>query len=102
MRSSRLVIEHILCAAFAVGLVIAATCERAFAQCAMCRAVAANAEDAAQFAKLLNLGILVLLIPPVIIFCGIFVLAFKHRSSERVATAVYETPETGVWRRVRG
>ena len=33
------------------------------------------------FAKYLNIGVLVLLVPPVSIFCTIFILAFRHRKS---------------------
>jgi hypothetical protein len=31
------------------------------------------------FARNLNLGVLVLLAPPVSIFCAIFVIAYRHR-----------------------
>jgi hypothetical protein len=48
----------------------------AAAQCAMCRSSFAGNPA---FARNLNLGVLVLLAPPVSIFCAIFVLAFRHR-----------------------
>jgi hypothetical protein len=48
------------------------------AQCAMCRA-AFDKTGAAQMAKSLNQGIIVLLIPPVAIFCAIFITAIKRR-----------------------
>jgi hypothetical protein len=52
--------------------------ESAMAQCAMCRAsIGSNSA----FARNLNIGVLVLLVPPVSIFCTIFVLAFRHRRS---------------------
>jgi hypothetical protein len=48
------------------------------AQCAMCRAsIGSNSA----FARNLNIGVLVLLVPPVTMFCTIFVLAFRHRKS---------------------
>ena len=48
----------------------------AVAQCALCRsAVEQGGGDAA---KSMNLGILVLLVPPVAIFCTIFAVAVKH------------------------
>ncbi len=99
MRRRTLIIKRLLAAAFAVSLVLIAKSESVLAQCAMCRAVAANAEDAAHFAKMLNLGILVLLIPPVAIFCGIFFLAYKHRNRARGASTIYKAPETDLWRR---
>jgi len=49
------------------------------AQCAMCKA-SLNANNAA-FVRNLNIGVLVLLVPPVSIFCTIFVLATRHRKS---------------------
>ncbi len=45
----------------------------AFAQCAMCRASLAGSNNA-YFIKNFNIGVLVLLVPPVAIFCSIFVV----------------------------
>ena len=64
------------------ALAVAALCvlssQSALAQCVMCRAsIGANSA----FARNLNIGVLVLLVPPVSIFCTIFVLAFRHRRS---------------------
>jgi hypothetical protein len=49
----------------------------ALAQCALCRTAAEQA--GAETAKALNLGILMLLIPPVAIFCVIFAVAVRHQ-----------------------
>ena len=49
----------------------------ALAQCAMCKASAAGLDDAG--ARNLNLAVLVLLCPPVAIFCAIAVVAYRHR-----------------------
>jgi heme/copper-type cytochrome/quinol oxidase subunit 2 len=51
----------------------------ALAQCAMCRAAAAAAGNDA--ANVLNTAILVLLIPPVLIFCAIFIVAYRLRAA---------------------
>ena len=48
------------------------------AQCALCKR-AVEGGGGAQFARPLNLAILILLVPPVTIFCSIFVVAYKHR-----------------------
>lgn len=48
------------------------------AQCSMCRA-ALNGSNNARFIRNLNLGVLVLLIPPVTIFCSIFIILRRHR-----------------------
>jgi hypothetical protein len=50
--------------------------DAALAQCAMCRA---SFGGNPAFARNLNLGVLVLLAPPVSIFCAIFVVAYRHR-----------------------
>lgn len=49
------------------------------AQCAMCRT--AIESTGGGLARSLNLGIIVLLIPPVAIFCAIFATAYKHRKA---------------------
>ena len=51
------------------------------AQCSMCRA-ALNGSNNARFIRNLNLGVLVLLIPPVTIFCSIFVLLRKYKATD--------------------
>jgi hypothetical protein len=62
--------------ALAVLLLVALCSESALAQCVMCRAsIGSNSV----FARNLNIGTLVLLVPPVSIFCTIFVLAYRHR-----------------------
>ncbi len=48
------------------------------AQCSMCRASLAGARNA-QFVRSFNLGVLVLLVPPVAIFCSIFVALKRHK-----------------------
>lgn len=50
----------------------------ALAQCAMCKASAANLDSIS--ARQLNISTLILLCPPVAIFCAIFVIAYKHRN----------------------
>ena len=51
------------------------------AQCSMCRA-ALNGANNARFIRNLNLGVLVLLVPPVTIFCSIFVLLRKYKATD--------------------
>lgn len=47
----------------------------ALAQCPLCRSAVQNAGD--QTARTINLAIVVLLIPPVSIFCAIFAVAYR-------------------------
>ncbi len=70
----RLVKIGTLCAA--IVLVCLLMADPVAAQCVMCRAsLAGNGA----FARNLNLGVLVLLVPPVSIFCAVFFIAFRHR-----------------------
>jgi len=64
--------------ALAIALVLVAFTEPALAQCVMCRA---SLSGNSSFVRNLNIGVLVLLVPPVSIFCAIFILAFRHRKS---------------------
>ena len=52
--------------------------EPALAQCVMCKA---SLSGNSAFVRNLNIGVLVLLVPPVSIFCAIFILAIRHRKS---------------------
>ena len=65
----------IVIAALAVVLLLSPSAE---AQCSMCRA-ALNGANNARFVRNLNLGILVLLIPPVTIFCSLFIVLRRNR-----------------------
>lgn len=51
----------------------------AVAQCSMCKAVLSSTRDA-NFIRGYNIGVLVLLLPPVTIFCSIFVVLKRHRN----------------------
>jgi hypothetical protein len=51
------------------------------AQCALCKNAITGSPEAAKLSESLNFAIIVLLIPPVLIFCGIFLLAFKYRKA---------------------
>jgi Na+-driven multidrug efflux pump len=62
-------------AALAVVLLLSTPAD---AQCSMCRA-ALNGANNARFVRNLNLGILVLLIPPVTIFCSLFIVLRRNR-----------------------
>ena len=64
--------------AIAIASLVALFSESTLAQCVMCRAsIGGNSS----FVRNLNIGVLVLLVPPVSIFCTIFILAFRHRKS---------------------
>ena len=56
------------------------------AQCSMCRAVLTNSNNS-QFIRNFNIGILVLLVPPVSIFCSIFIVLRRHRGENEQANS---------------
>ena len=64
----------------AAGIVLLFTGVDVEAQCSMCRASLTNPTNA-RLVRGLNIGVLVLLIPPVSIFCSIFVLLRRHRGN---------------------
>lgn len=53
----------------------------ALGQCAMCRASLAGSNNAF-FIRNFNIGVLVLLLPPVTIFCSIFVALKRYRTAD--------------------
>ncbi len=53
----------------------------AFGQCSLCRTALAGANNAL-FVRNFNIGVLVLLVPPVTIFCSIFVVLKRYRGSD--------------------
>lgn len=56
--------------------------EPAAAQCAMCKTAVENSSEAASGARQLNLAILVLLVPPVAIFAGLFGVFYRYRNHQ--------------------
>ena len=71
--SQRLIL--VLMVTIAVALLVSDPVE---AQCSMCRTALNNSNSA--FVRNFNIGVLVLLIPPVTIFCGIFVALRRYRA----------------------
>ena len=73
-------IRKALLLALAASALAALAAVGAEAQCALCRAGLEKAGE--QTARTLNLGILVLLVPPVAIFCTIFVAAYRKSKGD--------------------
>jgi hypothetical protein len=53
----------------------------AFGQCSMCKTALTGANNAL-FVRNFNIGVLVLLVPPVTIFCSIFVVLKRYRNAD--------------------
>ena len=68
----------IVIAATAVVLLLGAP---AFGQCSMCRTALAGSNNAF-FIRNFNIGVLVLLVPPVTIFCSIFIVLKRYKASD--------------------
>lgn len=77
--SSKLRVLIVFSLALIVVLVLASS---GLAQCAMCRASLAGSNNAF-FIRNFNIGVLVLLTPPVAIFCSIFIVLKRHSSGQR-------------------
>ena len=80
----------VLAAALALAALAAAWPEAALAQCPLCRTAAQQAGD--QTARTLNLAIVVLLIPPVSIFCAIFAVVYRRAKGDEEEKAVNRKP----------
>ena len=75
MKSLRVLL--IVCAAI---LLAAALCEASLAQCAMCGASVQNSTDAEAASKTLDLAAMILLVPPVTMFAGLFGVFYRFRN----------------------
>ena len=64
----------------AAGIVLLFTGVDVEAQCSMCRASLTNSAND-RLVRGLNLGVLVLLVPPVAIFCSIFIVLRRYRGN---------------------
>ena len=64
-----------------VGIALLFTGVDVEAQCSMCRASLANSANA-RLVRGLNLGVLVLLVPPVAIFCSVFVVLKRYKNTD--------------------
>ncbi len=74
--------RNILFAALALIAALTFGCLPALAQCPLCKLAVEDSPQGKMMAQGLNLGILVLLVPPVTVFCSIFFLAFKYRKPQ--------------------
>ena len=67
--------------AIALGIIVLGA-QSSLAQCAMCKAAIEASSDAAAASRGLNLAALVLLIPPVTIFAGLFGIFYRFRNAQ--------------------
>ena len=74
-------LRALLVIVLAVGIVVLLAGGDAEAQCSMCRAALTSSTNS-RFIRGLNLGVLVLLVPPVAIFCSVFVVLKRYRNTD--------------------
>jgi hypothetical protein len=72
--------RFLLLIVLSAGIVLLASGD-AEAQCSMCRAALTNSTNS-RLVHGLNLGVLVLLIPPVTIFCSVFVMLKRSKNTD--------------------
>ncbi|HKR02034.1 MAG TPA: hypothetical protein VJT09_15245 [Pyrinomonadaceae bacterium] len=89
-------VKFALMALCAVALVLAIG-SPAFSQCAMCKTALTGSPEARKLAESLNFAIIVLLIPPVLMFCGFFFALFRHLKKSGTAGLSPETPRGSAW-----
>lgn len=82
----KLAVKFLLIASCALFALVVAS-SHAFAQCAMCKTSLAGSPDAAKLAERFNFAIFVLLIPPVVLFCGFIVALYRFRKAPGENTA---------------
>ena len=70
----------LLLVVLAAGVVLLFTGVDVEAQCSMCRASLTSAGNS-RLVRGMNLGVLVLLVPPVTIFCSIFIVLRRYRGN---------------------
>ncbi len=75
-----------LVAVIAAAALILILDSAALAQCSMCRAALGGSNNPF-FIRNFNIGVLVLLIPPVTIFCSIFVVLKRHKTGDDESVA---------------
>ena len=68
----------VLCIALAAALALESS---GLAQCGMCKTALAGSNNAL-FIRNFNIGVLVLLVPPVTIFCSIFIALRRYKKSD--------------------
>jgi len=67
----------------ALAVFLSGTVLPVLAQCPMCRASLEGSPEAAAATNQMNTAVLVLLIPPVAMFVGMFVLIYRYRNYHR-------------------
>ena len=73
--------RSLLFVVLAAGLLLLFAAADAEAQCSICRASLTSSTNT-RFIRGLNLGVLVLLIPPVTIFCSVFIVLRRYRNTD--------------------
>lgn len=82
----RLSLHRLVLLSIAAALAALLFSPDAAAQCSMCRAALAGSNNAF-FIRNFNIGVLVLLVPPVTMFCSIFVVLKRYHREDQQSDA---------------
>ncbi len=75
-------LKKLVVLSFPLAIALLLIAPEASAQCAMCRAALAGSNNAF-FIRNFNIGVLVLLVPPVTMFCSIFVVLKRYHREDQ-------------------
>jgi hypothetical protein len=84
-----------------VAALLAGWAAPALAQCAMCKAAVAGSAEAGRVASGMNLGVLVLLVPPVLLFCAFIVVLYRYRKAPDEASRLGGEGDQGAGAQLR-
>lgn len=88
----RVSLKRLVLLSVAAAIMLLLIVSPAAAQCAMCRAALAGSNNAF-FIRNFNIGVLVLLVPPVTMFCSIFVVLKRYHRDDQESAAEAEEKE---------
>ncbi len=88
----RVSLKRLVLLSVAAAIMLVLIVSPSAAQCAMCRAALAGSNNAF-FIRNFNIGVLVLLVPPVTMFCSIFVVLKRYHRDDQESAAEAEEKE---------
>ena len=88
----RVNLKRLLLLSVAAAITLLLIASPASAQCSMCRAALAGSNNAF-FIRNFNIGVLVLLVPPVTMFCSIFVVLKRYHRDDQLSASEVEQKE---------
>lgn len=88
----RVSLKRLVLLSVAAAITLLLVASPSAAQCSMCRAALAGSNNAF-FIRNFNIGVLVLLVPPVTMFCSIFVVLKRYHRDDQQSESEAEEKE---------